>query len=55
MKPGPYRYEARVHFYAYVFLTVASIGTEIITVRVILLGKVVSSLFTLDIGGWCIY
>jgi hypothetical protein len=40
-----------VQFYAYVFLRVASVGTEIITVRVILLGKVVCSLFPLDISG----
>jgi hypothetical protein len=47
MKPG-------CSFMLFFFLTVASVGTEIITVRVILLGKVVRSLFLLDIGGWCI-
>jgi hypothetical protein len=40
-----------VQFYAYVFFRVANVGTEIITVRVILLGKVVRSLFPLDISG----
>ena len=51
MKPGPSWYEARVQFYAYVFLRVASVGTKIITVGVILLGKVVRSLFPLGISG----
>jgi hypothetical protein len=40
-----------MQFYAYVFLGVASVGTKIITVGVILLGKVVLSLFPLCISG----